>query len=119
MTALMSTHRYTRPLTVVLAVLALSAPSAQTKITPDRNKYTPAQDVELGQKAAAEARRQLPMLNDERVKMRLLQPMDRAVVRYTRRSDHPIASSIVVNWETQLPQNGEGSPRKEFSRCWF
>lgn len=41
--------------------------SGQTKITPDKNKYTPAQDVQLGQEAAAEARKQLPMLDDERV----------------------------------------------------
>ena len=57
-------------MTVVPAVLlscALTTASAQTKITPDRNKYTPAQDVELGQRAAAEARQQLPMLKDDRV----------------------------------------------------
>ena len=45
---------------------AIAAP-AQTPITPDNNKYTPAQDVQLGQQAAAEARKQLPMLDDERV----------------------------------------------------
>lgn len=49
-----------------LLLCAITA-SAQTKITPDRNKYTPAQDVQLGQQAAAEARQQLPMLNDNEV----------------------------------------------------
>jgi peptidase M48-like protein len=41
--------------------------SAQTRITPDKNSYSPADDVKLGQQAAGEARKQLPMLNDERV----------------------------------------------------
>jgi Peptidase family M48 len=45
----------------------MSAGSAQTKITPDKNKYKPAQDVELGRQAAAQAKKELPMLNDERV----------------------------------------------------
>jgi hypothetical protein len=52
----------------MLAVLMAWSPVwAQTKITPDRNKYSTAQDIELGQEAAAEARKQLPMLNDNRV----------------------------------------------------
>ena len=41
-----------------------SSASAQTPITPDRNKYTPAQDVQIGQEAAQEVARELPMLND-------------------------------------------------------
>jgi Zn-dependent protease with chaperone function len=41
--------------------------AAQTVITPPENKYSPAQDVELGQKAAAEARQQLPILRDDSV----------------------------------------------------
>jgi beta-barrel assembly-enhancing protease len=58
-----------RQMSAIAIVLscALATASAQTKVTPDRNKYTPAQDVELGQRAAAEARQQLPMLNDDRV----------------------------------------------------
>ena len=52
----------------MICTLMLASPGlAQTKITPDRNKYTPAQDVELGREAAAEAKKQLPMLNDSRV----------------------------------------------------
>jgi predicted Zn-dependent protease len=38
--------------------------SAQTRIEPRRNSFTPAQDVQLGREAAAEVRQQLPMLND-------------------------------------------------------
>lgn len=39
---------------------------AQTRVEAPRNKYTPAQDVQLGREAAAEVRQQLPMLNDDR-----------------------------------------------------
>jgi len=41
--------------------------TAQTQITPPKNSYTPAQDVELGLKAAAEARQQLPVMRDDAV----------------------------------------------------
>jgi len=57
-----------RMLATALVAVMIGAPGrAQTRITPDRNKYSPAQDVELGQKAAAEARKELPLLKDERV----------------------------------------------------
>ena len=39
--------------------------SAQTRITPPDNKYTPAQDVQLGREAATEAERRLPLLRDD------------------------------------------------------
>ncbi|HXG90000.1 MAG TPA: M48 family metalloprotease [Vicinamibacterales bacterium] len=53
---------------VIALVLAASVSSAaaQTQITLDKNKYTPAQDVQIGQEAVAEVRRELPMLNDQR-----------------------------------------------------
>ena len=64
----MSSHRHARTLAALLVAAALASPAvAQTKITPDKNSYSPAQDVELGREAAAEARKQLPMLNDGRV----------------------------------------------------
>jgi beta-barrel assembly-enhancing protease len=40
---------------------------AQTRIAPPPNSYTPAQDVEMGQKAAAQARRTLPIMRDDAV----------------------------------------------------
>src|SRR5918994_2450044 len=60
-------RRYVSFVPALLLSCALATASAQTKITPDRNKYTPAQDVELGRRAAAEARQQLPMLKDDHV----------------------------------------------------
>ena len=50
--------------------LALVTPGridSQTKITVDKNKYTPAQDVQVGQEAAAQVRKELPLLKDELV----------------------------------------------------
>jgi hypothetical protein len=63
----MSTQRYGAVLSVLMLTATLAVPGAQTRIVPDKNKYTPAQDVQLGQEAAAEARKQLPLLNDGRV----------------------------------------------------
>ena len=51
----------------MLVTIALGTPYSQTKIALDKNKYTPAQDVQLGLEAAAEAKKQLPMLNDNRI----------------------------------------------------
>jgi hypothetical protein len=57
-----------RPLSLGVAmILATALLGAQTKITPPKNNYTPAQDVELGQKAAADARKQLPVMRDDEV----------------------------------------------------
>jgi Peptidase family M48 len=69
---------------VAAAFLAVSASLAvaQTRITPPKNKYTPAQDVELGQQAAKEVEQQLPLLRDDgiesfvdRIGRRLVQVM--------------------------------------------
>src|SRR5499427_7019779 len=52
------------------AIIVLGASviaGAQTRIEPPDNNYTSAQDVELGRKAAAEARQQLPIMRDDAV----------------------------------------------------
>jgi len=58
-------------------VLAAATLSAQTRVEPHRNNFTPSQDVQLGRQAAADVRRQLPMLNDG--------PTDALVERIGRR----------------------------------
>jgi Zn-dependent protease with chaperone function len=64
----MSTHRYARLVTALAVATALTTSAlAQTKVTPPPNKYSVVEDVKLGQEAAAEARKELPMLNDDRV----------------------------------------------------
>ena len=66
MTAQLSTRRH-RTLALVVAALLPAAGAAQTKIALDPNGYSLQQDVQLGQEAATEARRQLPILDDDRV----------------------------------------------------
>lgn len=52
---------------LMTALLLIGAPaaSAQTALKVDKNKYTPAQDVEIGREAAQEVRRELPLLADD------------------------------------------------------
>ena len=44
---------------MVIVALAMIGVGSQTRVTAPNNNYTPAQDVELGLQAAAEARQQL------------------------------------------------------------
>src|SRR5688572_7491042 len=67
MTARRFAHRHARLLPALLLALAVANPSAQTEITPEKNSYSVEDGVKLGQEAAAEAKKQLPMLNDNRV----------------------------------------------------
>jgi beta-barrel assembly-enhancing protease len=46
-------------------ILAANVASAQTRVAPPKNCYTPAQDVQVGRQAAAEVERQLPTLRDD------------------------------------------------------
>src|SRR5204863_7218701 len=54
-------------LSIAACLVATSMAVGQTRVTPPDNKYTPAQDVELGRDAAAQARRQLPIMKDDAV----------------------------------------------------
>jgi hypothetical protein len=47
-------------------MLTLSS-AAQTTITAPKNSYSPADDVKLGRQAAAEVRKELPLLNDQSI----------------------------------------------------
>jgi Zn-dependent protease with chaperone function len=59
--------RYIHAVAAGMLGLTLVTASAQTKIVAPKTKYSVAEDVKVGQEAAAEARKQLPLLNDERV----------------------------------------------------
>jgi hypothetical protein len=54
-------------LAVTLTCTALSLVHAQTRVAAPPNNYTPAQDVEMGRKAAADARNTLPLMRDDNV----------------------------------------------------
>jgi len=56
--------RFSRWLFTISALLVSVSLTAETRIEPHRNGFSPAQDVQLGRQAAAEVRQQLPMLND-------------------------------------------------------
>ena len=60
-------HQLRTSTALIAVTLSVGLLSAQTRITPPDNKYTPAQDVQLGREAAAEAERQLPLLQDDLV----------------------------------------------------
>ena len=55
MTARVSAYRCAKLLPALLLALAVADLSAQTKITPDKNSYSVADDVKVGQEAAVEA----------------------------------------------------------------
>jgi peptidase M48-like protein len=62
-------HTRTRRLTSILTVALFAATTlaAQTRVTPPKNKYSLAEDVQLGQEAARQVERELPLLKDDRV----------------------------------------------------
>lgn len=66
-------------LAVVMLALALSELLAQTQIKLPKNNFTPQQDVEIGRKAAAEVRKQYPIITDEAISRYLKSLGDRLV----------------------------------------
>src|SRR6266850_3525706 len=76
MSSAMSTHRYARRLAplvrgkavpVLMLTVALGTASAQTHVVAPPNKYKVADDVKLGQEAAAQVQKEMPLLNDPSV----------------------------------------------------
>jgi hypothetical protein len=67
MTARLFSYRDMTIVAALILTVALGSSSAQTVITPDKNKYSLADDVKIGQEAAQQARQELPMLNDAAV----------------------------------------------------
>src|SRR3982751_6971034 len=55
------------PAAALAVLLSAQTGVAQTVIKAPKNKYTPAQDVQLGQEAAAQVEQQLPILRDDNV----------------------------------------------------
>jgi hypothetical protein len=75
----------------VALVITLTATTvaAQTKVVPPKNKYTPQQDVQIGQEAAAEVRKQYPVINDDNVESYLDRLGDRLVEAAPRELNNP------------------------------
>lgn len=75
-------------LTCVCASLTTLA--AQTVIKPPKNKFSPQQDVELGRQAAAEVRKQYPIIRDEQIATYLKGIGDRLVAGAPKELNNPI-----------------------------
>jgi predicted Zn-dependent protease len=83
-----------RPRLHVAVALAASltvsvSAAAQTRIDPDPNRFSPAQDVELGRRAAAELRRELPIARDRRAASNVEQIGRRLVAAIPGRLQQP------------------------------
>jgi Zn-dependent protease with chaperone function len=63
----------------LLAAVPATSLLAQTAIKPPKNKFTPEQDVKLGLEAAAEVRKQYPIIKDEKITRYLTSLGDRLV----------------------------------------
>jgi Zn-dependent protease with chaperone function len=63
---------------------------AQTAVKPPKNKYTPKQDVELGREAAAEVRKQYPIIENERIGRYLNKVGDRLVAAAPPELNEPV-----------------------------
>src|SRR5689334_3998578 len=72
-----------------VAVLTAVTLSAQTQITPPNNKYSPSDDVKLGQEAAQEVAKQLPVMRDEEVNSYLNSIGRRLVSAIPENLQHP------------------------------
>src|SRR6476620_10330814 len=74
---------------VIILILTASSVAAQTKVTPPKNKYTPQQDVQIGQEAAAEVRRQYPLINNDQIESYLERLGNRLVEAAPRELNNP------------------------------
>lgn len=73
----------------LIVALTMVSVGTQTRVTAPSNKYTPAQDVELGQQAAAEARQQLPIMRDDAVTSYVTRLGDRIAAVIPAEFQHP------------------------------
>ena len=64
--------------------------AAQTRIDPDPNRFSPAQDVQLGRRAAAELRSELPIVRDRRTENYVARIGERLVAAVPGRLQQPL-----------------------------
>jgi Zn-dependent protease with chaperone function len=68
-----------RALALIVTAVVSVGTFAQTQIKVPKNKYTPEQDVQLGREAAAEVRKQYPIIDDPKIARYLTKLGDRLV----------------------------------------
>ena len=74
----------------LIVTLTTTSVFAQTKVTPPKNKYTPQQDVEIGREAAAEVRKQYPIITDSQIRAYVERLVDRLVEAAPRELNNPV-----------------------------
>ena len=67
MSELLRSHRPRAAVLTAFLVALATGTSAQTRVVAPANKYSPAQDVQLGQQASAEVRKEMPLLDDDSI----------------------------------------------------
>jgi predicted Zn-dependent protease len=70
--------------------LAATVAFGQTEIKLPKNKYTPEEDVKLGEKAAAEVRKEYPIIEDEAIARYLTMLGDRLVAAAPSELKQPV-----------------------------
>jgi len=84
----------TRPVRAAIMLTCVCASltglAAQTVIKPPKNKFSPQQDVELGRQAAAEVRKQYPIIKDEQIAGYLTRIGDRLVAAAPADLNNPV-----------------------------
>jgi Zn-dependent protease with chaperone function len=78
------------PAVMVVVAISVAAGTAQTVIKLPKNRYTPAQDVELGREGAAEVRQQYPIISDEKIARYLTELGDRLVAHAPAELKEPV-----------------------------
>jgi beta-barrel assembly-enhancing protease len=74
----------------LIITLTTTTVFAQTKVTPPKNKYTPQQDVEIGREAAAEVRKQYPIISESQIRAYVERLGDRLVEAAPREFLNPV-----------------------------
>jgi len=74
----------------VLAWISTASLLAQAPIKVPNNRYKPEQDVELGREAAAEVRKEYPVINDQRITRYLAKLGDRLVANAPAELKQPV-----------------------------
>jgi beta-barrel assembly-enhancing protease len=74
----------------LIITLTTTSVFAQTKVTPPKNKYTPQQDVQIGREAAAEVRKEYPLINDSQIRAYVERLGDRLVEAAPRELNNPV-----------------------------
>ena len=94
-----------RPAALMVALaISVAGAGAQTVIKPPKNRYTPQQDVELGREAAAEVRKQYPVINDEKIASYLTGLGDRLVAHAPPELKEPAYQVLVHACEPEGDQ---------------